>query len=52
MRYSVLVRIFIFALVLGAVLYVGRFYCSRYVDGQCIKWHLKSTDSRLLEMAP
>ena len=52
MRYSVLVRIFILVLVLSAALYVGRFYCSRYVDGQCIEWHLKSTDYRLLEMAP
>ena len=52
MRYSVLVRLFILVLVLGAALYVGRFSCSRYVEGQCIEWRLTSTDYRLLEMAP
>lgn len=52
MRYSLLVRLFILVLVLSAALYAGRFYCSRYVYGQCVEWRLKSTEYRLLEMAP
>ena len=45
-------RWLVFVVVLAALgwSFADGFYCSRFVDGQCAEWHLKSVDYRLLEM--